>query len=195
MENNVSYEPESPVSLPETPPDTPIAHRNVFVSFVLAGTYLLGILLMFVTVSSLSILLNHVDVKTLVKQGFFQTGFLWLLGLSLVPFSIGGTLSNLDEAIRRLRIATVRVSFGSVVWALLAVSIGILAFNAFAGESAVGQTWEFLSSFSRKGDSSKTGYICMGVFWTLIASIVSAMALIASMAKTLRCHSASHNNI
>ena len=194
MENNVSYEPESPVSFPETTPNTPIAHRGLFVSLVIAGTYLLGILLTLFTVLSLTIVLNHARVETVVKQGFFQTGFLWLLGLTLVPFSIGATLSNLDEAIRRLGIATIRISFGSVVWALLAVSIGISAFNAFIGESTVGQAWEFLGSFSGKGGSSSAGHVCMGIFWTLIASIAAAMALIASMAKTLRCHSASHNS-
>ncbi len=192
MENNVSYEPESPVPFPETTPDTPIAHRNVFVSFVLAGTYLLGILLMLFTIFSLAILLQHVDVKTLVKQDALRSSFLWSLGLSLVPFSIGDTLNNLDRAIRRVGIATPRMSFGSVVWALLAVSTGISAFNAFIGESTVGQAWEFLSSFSGKGNGSSAGHIVMGIFWTLIASIAAAMAFIASMAKTLRDHALGH---
>ena len=192
MENNVPYEPESSVSLPETPSETPIAHRNVFVSLIIAGTYLFGILLMLFSLFSLVIVLNLVDAKTVVKQDFFRSGVLWLLGLPLVPFSIGATLSNLDQAIRRLGIATVRISFGSVVWALLAVSLGISAFNAFIGESTVGQAWAFLSSLSGKGDSSSTGHVSMGIFWTLIASIASAMALIASMAKTLYCHSAGH---
>ena len=190
MENNVSYEPESQDSFPETTPATPIAHQNWFVSFVLAGTYLLGILLMFFTIVSLIFLLDHVDVKTVMKQDALRSGVLWMLGLSLVPFSIGDTLSNLDQAIRRLRIATPRMSFGSVVWVLLAVSTGISAFNAFTGDSTVGQAWEFLSLFSSKGDGSSAGYVLMGIFWTMIASIASAMALIVSMAKTLRCHAA-----
>ena len=194
MENNVSYEsyePESSFSLPETTPDTPIAHRNVFVSFVIAGTYLLGILLMLFTILSLSIVLNHAELKTVVKQEAFRTGFLWLLGLSLVPFSIGATLSHLDQAVRRLGIATIRISFGSLVWVLLAVSLGISAFNAFAGESTVGKAWALLSSFG-KGDSSGAGHIYMGIFCTLIALTAFAMGLIASMAKMLHCDSARH---
>ena len=186
MENNVSCEPESSVSVSKATPDAPMAHRNLFVSFVLAGTYLLGILLMLFTVVSFTVVSGHLNVK----QGAVLSGFLWLLGLSLVPFSIGATLSNLDQAIRRLGITEIRISFGSVVWGLFAVLMGISAFKAFVGGSTVGQAWEFLSSISGKGDSSSAGHISIGVFLVLIASIASAMALIVSMAKILRCYSA-----
>lgn len=191
MENNAPYVPEHPASLSETTPDTPLAHRSLFVAFAIAGTYLFGILVLLPLLVLVAILLVHVEPLTMVNvnKDICLTPILWMLGLSLASCSIGNTLSNLDRAIRRLRIASPRVAFGSVVWAFLAVSMAISAFNAFDGKSVVGETWEFISSLFGRGGKSDAGHVIMGIFWTLIALITSAIALIVSKAKTLYCYS------
>lgn len=189
MENNVSYVLDSPESFPETAPAMPIARQNWFVTLAIAGTHIFGILALLPLCVVLVIVFAEPGSVTMMKKGFVWTPILWILGLSLAAYSIGNTLNYLDRAVRRLRIAPPQVAFGSVVWALLAVSMAISAFNAFAGNSVVGQTWDFLSSLFARGDKSNAGYIIMGVFWTLITLIASAIALIVSKAKTLYCYS------
>ena len=190
MENNVSYVPDSPESFPETAPAAPLAPQNVFVTLALAGTYIFGTLVLLPLFVVVAIVFVKADSVTMITKDIVWTPILWILGLSLASYSIGNTLSYLDRAVRRLRIVPPQIAFGSVVWALLAVSMAISAFNAFVGKSVVGMTWEFISSLFARGGKSDAGYIIMGLFWTLIALIASAIALIVSKAKTLYCYSA-----